>query len=294
MASYKIISDSSCDLSEEYCAQNDIGKVPFYISFDQEKYLKEGAELKNDDFYKKLRDEHAIPKTSLPSVQDYIDIFKPSLKEGMDVVCICISSKFSGSSVSALNAKSVLLEVYKDRKIEIIDSCQATAGQGLLVIEAIKMRDAGVDFDTLVKTMYKMIEGTRLVFTVDSLEYLEKGGRVGKASALASSILNIKPIIILNDGELLPVAKCHGRKKSISEISKYINKYIELDINKYNFSSLNSECVNEALELQKVVTEKYGIKFDIPPFNVGVTIGSHTGMGAVGIAFVPKYTNFIN
>jgi DegV family protein with EDD domain len=290
---FKIFSDSACDLGDSLLLKRNIGLIPFYISFDKTNYYKERTELKTDEFYKTLREEHILPKTSLPSVLDYIDAFTPALEAGNDVICFCLSAKFSGSITSAINAKSVLAEQFPARKIEIIDSRNATAGQALIVLEAANMRDGHFSFDDVVNISIKISNDTKIIFTVDSLEYLEKGGRVGKAGALASAILNIKPIILLDNGELLPIAKCRGRKKSLIEVLLHVNKHMAMDTNKYNFIIMHSDVYDEATEFNKMAFEKYSIECVCPLLDIGVTIGSHTGRTALGVAFSPKYTNYL-
>ena len=129
MRPYQIFSDSSCDLPENLLQEHQIKLIPFYVSFDQENYYKENVDITKEEFYRTLTSKKVYAKTSLPSVQDYISMFTPSLKEGNDILCLCLTQKFSGSYQSALNAKHILEEQYPDVNISIIDSIQG--GQGI-------------------------------------------------------------------------------------------------------------------------------------------------------------------
>ncbi len=289
MSNFIILSDSSCDLPENLRQQFNIDVVPFYISFDKENYLKENIDIKIYDFYEKIVSEKIIPKTSLPSMEDYCEYFKKHLDNGLDILCFTICSELSGSYQSAVNAANIMLEDYPERKILVIDSRKATVAQGLLVIEASKMQKAGFSIEETFEKMEQLKHEGIIVFTIDTLEYLQKGGRIGKASALAGSLLNIKPILLLDNGILEPHSKVRGRKKSLSEILKIFNEYIKDDINKYEVAIAHAHCKDEAIELEKNLNEKYNIKLSYPIFDIGVTVGAHTGATAIGVGFIKKF-----
>jgi DegV family protein with EDD domain len=289
MSTYKIISDSSCDLPESYRKKLDIGLVPYYVTLDNKTYLKEIVELQPREFYEKIITEQVFPKTSLPPIQDYIDVFEPYLKQGMDIICMCLTSKFSGSYQSAINAKNILLETYPDSRIEVFDTILATAGQGLIVYEAARMKAAGYSLDQLIEALNRLKDTAKINFTVDSLEHLQKGGRIGKASALAGMILNIKPIIVLKNGELMPHSKVRGHKKAIKTILDMTVDEIGAEKEKYHVCLINSYRDEDAAQLQKTIVEDYGFSILEPIFDIGVTIGTHAGPTAIGICYIKKY-----
>ena len=173
MKPYQIISDSSCDLPTNLLETLNIGIVPYYVSFDTVSYYKEILELTPETFYDEVKARKVYPKTSLPPIQDYINIFEPYLKEGKDILCICLTSKFSGSYQSAINAGNILLETYPDARIEVMDSISVTGTQGLLVYEACRMRDEGYSLDRLVETLDRQKQTSKINFTVDSLDFLQ-------------------------------------------------------------------------------------------------------------------------
>ena len=151
---FGIVSDSSCDLPEAYLQAEQVQIVSFYISFDGENYYQEGKQISIPDFYQKMADNpDCFPKTSMPSVQDYVDAFVPFVKDGMPVLCICLSKKLSGSMQAAINAKQVVEEQYEGARIEILDSALATALQGMLVKAAVEIRNAGESLDEAVRCL---------------------------------------------------------------------------------------------------------------------------------------------
>lgn len=204
---FHIISDGSCDLPISLTQEKNITVVPFYVSFDDEHYLKENVEIGIRDFYQQMVDKKGVyPKSSMPSVQDYEDAFLPFVKEGIPLICICITTKFSGSMQSALNAKGLLLEHYPDAQITVIDATINTVLQGQYVLEAAALRDAGLSYQETIARLEEIKSTGRIFFTVGNMEYLKHGGRIGKVAALAGGILDIRPVITLKKGRFSPPA----------------------------------------------------------------------------------------
>lgn len=279
MSDFVIFTDSAADLSKDYAEKNGITIIPFYITFDGTQYFKENVDLSNDEFYKKIS-EGIIPKTSCPSINDYTEAFKTAVDKGKKVICFCISSKLSGSYQSACNAAE---EFNKNEKmVYIIDSSLATAAQGLLINEAVEMKNDGLDAEELYKRAEELKMTGQVIFVIDDLTYLHKGGRIGKASSLMGTLLNIKPIILLKDGELLPVGKIRGRKKAAAEIKKIASENM-LKYGTYSCTVLNFKQTGDIDGFAD------GINTIIPSFFIGSTIGSHVGTSAAGIAYIKKY-----
>ena len=179
MGDYQIISDGSCDLGPERSRRDDITIVPYYVSFDGEKFYKEIEEMDVRQFYHHIVEHPKIfPKTSLPTVQDYMDAFMSAVSRGKDVICLCLTSKFSGSFNCARTAADLIREKYARAKIAVVDTTLATALQGLLVQECARMRDRGIDFNTALEKIEKMKTTGRIFFSVGSMDYLIHGGRV--------------------------------------------------------------------------------------------------------------------
>lgn len=292
MRPYQIFSDSSCDLPKNLVEKYQIKIIPFYVSFDQETYYKENLDISKESFFETLLIKKIYAKTSLPTVQDYINMFKPALKDGNDIICLCLTQKFSGSYRSALNAKHILEEQYPDSNISIIDSIQATGGQGILLLQMAAMKEAGLSIEEVTEKTNQLKTTARIMFTVNTLEYLSKGRRIGKVAALAKDMLNLKPLIQLKEAELIPYSNIRGRKKSLDKVFEMVKEYFrESGENPadYDFCIANATTIDDAHYLEKRLEEFLNRKLSYPIFQIGVTIGTYTGPGALGICFVKKF-----
>ncbi len=289
MTKYKIISDSACDLDKTLLEKNDIDVVPFYVTFNEKDYLKEYVDININEFYEKLLNNSDITvKTSLPSVHDYIDKFTPYLKNGEDILCCCLNSNFSGSYQSALTASNILKEEFPNNKIIVIDTKQATGSQGLFVLQAVRLRDAGYSIEQSLEKLNEIIDYGFIIFVVDTLEYLQKGGRIGKVSAFAGTLLNIKPIIVLKDSELLPYTKARGRKKAISIVYETFIKNYKDKLDDYEFAITQSVSEEECIKLKELLKKEHSIECTNPFIDIGPTIGSHIGPNVLGISCIKK------
>lgn len=289
MQNYVVIADSSCDLPAEYLDTHEIKLVPYYVTVDGQNYKRESIDITSDEFYKALEERKVYPKTSLPPTSDYINVFTPPLEQGLDILCICLTSKFSGSYQSAHIAKDMLHEKYPNRKILIVDSILCTGGQGMLVQAATQLREQGKSIEETKGIIEEIKHRTRLIFTVDNLEYLQRGGRIGKVSAVAGSLLNIKPIIVMRNGELVPQAKIRGRKKAMDEVIEIATKETEGVREQYHFSLLHTNSLADLHSLGDALSHRWGaLGTGLPICRIGVTIGTHIGPTVVGIACMPK------
>ena len=293
---YKIISDSSCDMDGECAKKYGIEVIPFYVSFDGENYKKEIEEISVRQFYQQMIDTPTLfPKSSLPSTQDYIDAFEPHVKRGEAIICICITTKFSGSYNSALNAKSIIQETYPECKIEIMDSTVDTVLQGIFVREAAKMKADGLSLEENIANLEKIKSTGRIIFTVGGMSYLVHGGRVGKLMGLAASTLGIRPLITLKEGEIFPSGIARSRKKSMARVVDLVKEHFQ----KSGESPEDYEIVvgygydyDEAVEfrdimIQSINTYSHINSMDI--YQIGATIGVHTGPYPIGIGLLRKY-----
>ncbi len=293
---FHIISDGSCDLPVELVQEKNITVVPFYVSFDDKHYLKENVEIGIRDFYQQMVDRKGVyPKSSMPSIHDYEEAFLPFAKAGMPVICICITTKFSGSMQSALNARALVLEKYPQAEITVIDATINTVLQGQYVLEAAALRDSGVSYEDTVSRLEKIKSTGRIFFTVGNMEYLKHGGRIGKVAALAGGVLDIRPVITLKQGEIFPSGIGRGRRRTTQKALELLLEYLEE-------SSLGIECYSLAVgygydyeegisfrdHALSVLQEKgYAIK-EIPVYQIGATIGVHTGPYPLGFGIIEK------
>lgn len=292
---FQIISDGSCDLGTERAARENVTVVPFYVSFDDVTYKKEIEEVPVREFYQEMVDRaDCFPKSSLPPVQDYLNVFRKYAAEGKDIICICITTKFSGSYNSAMNAKEILLEEYPDTKIEVIDSTVNTVLQGLLVLEICRMQQAGWSFEETVKRTRELMPTGRIIFTVGSFDYLVHGGRIGKVMGAMVKSLNIKPLIILRDGEIFPAGVFRNREKGKKTLIELCRKHFEkegLDPDQYVFNIGYGYDYEEAVAFREMLLDslkEYSHITDMELFQIGAAIGVHTGPYPIGISFIEK------
>lgn len=295
---YHIISDGSCDLPQELVEEKNITVVPFYVSFDNENYLKENAEIGIRDFYQQMVDRKGVyPKSSMPSAQDYVEVFLPYAREGIPVICICITTKFSGSMQSALSARGIVRESCPEAEITVIDATVNTVLQGLYVLEAVALRDSGMEYKAAVARLEEIRRTGRIFFTVGDMEYLKHGGRIGKVSAVAGSVLGIRPVITLKEGEIFPSGIGRGRKRTTEKAIDLLLDYLEENGRRMERFSL---CIGfgydyqEAVEFREHTLERlrekgYSIEKDmLPIYQIGATISVHTGPYPLGFGIIEK------
>lgn len=296
---YQIISDSSCDLPEELVKAKNLQVIPFYVSFDAEHYMKENVDIQVREFYQKMVDNPKVfPKSSLPSVTDYYEAFHPLVEQKIPVICICITTKFSGSMQSAMTAKGMIEEEYPEAQITVMDATVNTVLQGIFVLEALKMQAAGVSFEENIRRLEEIKSTGRIFFTVGSIDYLKHGGRIGKLAGLAGSVLGIKPLITLKEGEIFPSGVTRSRKKSMDKVMDLLFDYLKetgKPISAYSlcigygydyeeavqFCKKAVETINEIVKPVRPLTEA-----DIPLYQIGATIGVHTGPHPLGFGIV--------
>lgn len=293
---FHIISDGSCDLPVQLTGEKGITVVPFYVSFDDTNYLRENVDIGIRDFYQQMVDRKGVyPKSSMPSTQDYVDVFRPFAKQGMPVICICITTKFSGSMQSALNAKELILEKYPQAQITVIDATINTVLQGQYVLEAADLRDHGVSYEDTIARLEAIKSTGRIFFTVGNMEYLKHGGRIGKVAALAGGALDIRPIITLKQGEIFPSGLDRGRKRTLKKVMSLLLEYLQ-------DSPLGIECYSIAVgygydreegiafrdQALSILHEKgYAIE-EIPIYQIGATIAVHTGPYPLGFGIIER------
>jgi DegV family protein with EDD domain len=292
----RIITDGACDLETEFLKLHDVLCVPFYVSFDGETYKKEKLEIGVRDFYQRMKAEPDVfPRTSLPAVNDYIDAIEPFVKAGDDVICICFTSHLSGSFNSASNAKMILEEDYPDAKINVVNSYCGTVTQASLVAETVRMRDEGLSYEEISEHIARIKMDAKILFTIENLDYLIHGGRIGKLAGKVATTLKVKPLIILDKGEVTSGGIARSRKKSIMKVLDLMTDFFTKgghEINDFVINVGYGYDKNEGMEFyQKVaaLAKELGYQDEVTTIQIGATIAVHTGPGAIGIGLVPKY-----
>ena len=296
---YQIISDGSCDLPEQLAKDKGVEVVPFYVSFDEKTYYKEIEEMPIRKFYDQMVEKENVvfPKSSLPSIEDFIASFEKYVKQGIPIICICITVKFSGSYQAAMNARSILLETYPDAKIEVIDSTINTVLQGMYVLEAVKLQEQGVPYEEAVQRLLSIRETGRIFFTVGNVDYLKHGGRIGKLSGLAASVLGIRPLITLKEGEIFPSGLSRSRRKSLDAVVNLLDNHVKsLQAAGENMADYIVDVgygydIQEAEEFLARIREKFRGILDVDQiqmYQIGATIAVHTGPYPLGVGFLKK------
>lgn len=289
MKDFEIVADTSNDLRDEYLKENNIKTVSFYLTLDGENYLQDQVDITRQELYIKLREnKNLFPKTSLPSVDDYYKKFKPLADEGKDIICFTVSSSLSGSYQSANIAANFIMEENKDRKIYLIDSRAASLGVGILIEKAVKFRKQGLDIEEVVEKIRPITDTTEIYIALDTLTYLEKGGRIGKTSAVAGNLLKLKPVVSLVDNQLALSGTVRGSKKAIEKALELLDKKIGKDPNNYEIFIVHGDNEIEANKVKTKIEEKYSIKINSEVSLVSATIISHVGPGAIAIGAMRK------
>ena len=282
--SYQIITDSCCDFTEAQYKELNVTYAPLSVMYNGESHNNFSDEAAVKAFYDELRGG-VMASTAAVNPDGWAAIMEPALKEGKDVLALAFSSGLSTTYQSAVIAAKELQEVYPERTINVVDTLCAALGQGLLVWHACQKRDAGMSLEELTA----WVEASKLNLchwvTVDDLSHLKRGGRISATTAIVGTMLNIKPIIYVdNDGHLINTAKVRGRKAAIEYLAR---KYGETcgDLDNDTITIAHGDCPEDAAALEKILKEQYGVKNVITGY-VGPVIGAHTGPGVLVLFFM--------
>lgn len=285
MSNYKIITDSACDLPKTMLQELDVVTSPLHVLFRGEN-LPDSVDEGLKDIYDGLRNGEAT-STSAVNPEGWASIMEPILAEGNDILALGFSSGLSTTYQSAVIAAQELQEKYPERKINVVDTVSAALGQGLLVWYTCKKRDEGLTLDELTAWVEEHKLHLCHWFTVNDLMHLKRGGRVSAATAVVGTMLQIKPILhVDNDGHLISMAKARGRKASIEMLAKKLD---ELGAG-YDNSTVfvcHGDCLDEAKQLEQLLLQREGVK-NVFVGNLGAVIGSHAGPGTLAVFFMGK------
>lgn len=285
MRDYVITTDNNSDLPESYYTEHGVGCTYLSYTMDGQHYSHENF-LPVKEFYDRMR-KGSMPTTAQVNPEDARALIEPYLKAEKDVLHIAFSSGLSGSYNSARIAGEELREEYPDRKIVVIDSLAASLGQGLLVYLAQKKKEEGKTMDEVAQWVMEHRLNMVHTFTVDDLNHLYRGGRVSKTTAVVGGVLNIKPVLHVDDeGKLIPVGKVRGRKKSLLALVDMMEEKLGNYKNSCDTIFIShGDCEQDAQFVVDKIKEKYPIK-TVLMNHVGATIGAHSGPGTVALFFV--------
>lgn len=293
---FHIVSDSSCDLGRERAAALGVDLVSYYAALGDEVYLREEKDLSTHDFYQRMADNPGVfPRTSMPTVEDYLQAFRPAVSRGMDVLCICLNGRFSGSYQGARNAREELLEEFPQARVHVMDSQLATVLQGQLVEEAVVLRDRGLSLEEAVPLLEAIRPTGRIFFTTNDLDYLSHGGRVGKAAAATGTLLKVKPLIGYQDCELVSDGIAPGRKRSLQRVQELFFRYVkrrQLDLTQWRVvTGFGLDREEYETFTDQLFQGLWDQGYQVPRsecYQIGVTIGVHTGPGPIGVGILRR------
>ncbi|PES73962.1 fatty acid-binding protein DegV [Bacillus cereus] len=279
----KIITDSAADLPVELLQAYDIDLIPLRVYDEAETEYLDGVTLKSVTLLQKMR-EGAVYKTSLPSLETFQEKFVSYAKEGNLCIYLAFSSELSGTYQSSVLIKEEVKETYTDLDLEIIDTKCASLGQGIVVLEAAKMAKDGASKEDILKRVAFLMNHMEHIFTVADLQYLVRGGRLSKVAGFIGGLLNIKPILNVDEGKLVPLEKVRGKKKVLSRIVDIMEERGK-DLKGQTIGMTHGDDLETAEALKALITERFGCEVFIVN-TIGAAIGAHTGPGALTLFFL--------
>ena len=288
MQPYMLTCCSTADMPKEYFEQRNIPYVCFHFLFDGVEYPDDlGQSMPFEEFYKRI-EQGAMPTTSLVNTEQFLAFFEPFLKDGKDILHLSFSSGLSGTYAAALIARDELKERYPDHKIVLVDSLGASSGYGMMVDKLADMRDAGVPLDEAAEWMEDHKLNLHHWFFSTDLSHYKRGGRISATAFAIGSLLNIYPLMNMDElGHLTPRFKINGKKRIMREIVGQMEQHAEqgLDYDQKCFIS-QSACMEDAKAVAAMIEEKFPkLNGKVMINSVGTVVGSHTGPGTVALFF---------
>ena len=277
----KIIVDSTCDLPDEIMDKYDIKLLPLIVNLNGRDFLDK-VTIKVDEVYDAMR-KGICPMTSQPTPCSVYELFQDCISCGYNFIYLAFSSKLSGTYDTIYRIMQSLKGKCSNIKMDIVDTKSGSTATGLIALQAAKMAKAGNSFDTIVNAAKDLSEHVEHIFTINDLNWLIKGGRISKGEAIIGNILNIKPILHVNDGVMEVIHKVRGRKKALNTIMDIIEERIR-DFPDQIIGISHADDIETAKELQSMIENRIGdVKIIIN--KIGSVLGSHLGIGGVGVFF---------
>lgn len=285
----KLIADSTCDLSDELIERYNIGIAPLSITIDGKTY-RDRIDITADTFFSKIAEYKAPPTTAMPSPAVFIELYEEAYKSGKkEIICICMSSKTSGSYQSAEIAKTYFIEEHpnQDYIIHVVDSTSMSHGSGWLILKSQRLIEKGMSFDDLVTYLETHKRNVKHFLSVDDLDNLVRSGRLRYGSALIGKIMKVKPIMTMKQGEGAIVSKERGRKAVLTHYINAFNARVDLDETDFVIVGYTSDHLY-AENLVHLVQSETAFKGDILLLQMGVAVGTHVGLGGLSFYFMEK------
>ena len=275
----KIIGDSTSGISPEIARQLDITVLPLRVLFGTEA-LRDGIDISNEAFIDRLVKSKEFPTTSQPSAGDFLEVYRALRGAGHEVLCVLLSNKLSGTMISANTA---CVEMNHDRGIAIFDTLNVAAGEAIQVVEAAHMAQAGATLAEIVRRLEAMRDHVHLLFVLDTLEYLAKGGRIGNVQAFIGTMLQMKPLLEIKDGVIEGAAKVRTKAKAQARLRELIDEAMR-GKSRAQMSVIHTRNKAEANALADELRRKYHLA-ECPVYPVSPVVAAHAGPGALGVAY---------
>ena len=273
----QIITDSSCDLPKDILDKNSIIVIPLNIEIDGKNYV-DGINLTHEQFYKKMLNSNALPKTSQPSPQNFIGAFKEAAKKTGEILCIHLSSKLSGTVSCAVMAKETV-----NKKIEIFDSLSGSLGLGMQVLKACEMVKQGLNLENVTEKLKEYRDNMKIIVYLETLENAVKGGRVTRTKEMVANLLNLKAVVHVEEGYVKILKNIRGKKRAIKfMLDKIAEKNV--DFKDKIIGITHCDCVEDALDLRDQIIKRFNPS-QVLLTTMGPVIGTHSGRGGLLICF---------
>lgn len=282
----KIIVDSTCDLPKEYMERYDIKVLPLRVSINDVEYI-DRVNIEIEEVYNAMR-KGIIPKTSQVNPKDMYDLFTEICEEGNDFIYISFSSKLSGTNGLSRNVILDLKgeEKYKKRKMEVIDSKGGSIGTGLMALNAGILASRGYSYEEILESISDMSGCIEHIFSLTDLDWLIKGGRIGKAQGTVGKLLNVKPVLEMRNGEMHVIKKARGEAKTIKTLLDIVEERVG-DFKEQLIGVAHADDLERAEKVKALLKERIG-NDEIVIDKIGCVLGTHLGIGGVGILFFNK------
>lgn len=274
----RIVTDSTADLSPELCQEHGIEVVPLTIHFGSESFV-DGVDVDSAGFWAKLKASPHHPSTAQPAPGDFLAVYKRLHAAGDEIISIHISSKLSGT----INSAQIAAQMLPEANVAVVDTRSVTLGLGMAAIEAARMAKAGKSRDEILAAIQKICEGMNIFFTLDTLEFLQRNGRIGKAAAILGGLLGIKVILQVDkEGVVAPADKVRGRSRVLARVKELLTERIPAG-QKIRLGVLHAQAPEEARAWAEEARKLYQVEETFVA-DLGAVVACHAGPGAVGLA----------
>jgi DegV family protein with EDD domain len=283
MGGTRVVTDSLAWIPDALVRQHGLSVVPLHVHFGEEQFT-ETVDLTNEDFYRRLRESKVLPKTSAPSPGEFAEAYRALAPEADAIISVHFTSKLSATFRAAEIAAGEVQTEFPNLRIEVLDTLQAAMAEGIVAIRAAEDAARGLPFDEVVANAQALIPKPHVYFVVETLEYLHKGGRIGRAQAFLGGLLNVKPILTVDDGEVAPRGRERTRAKAMERLLGHMQEYAQ-GRPFAHVSVIHAVAEDSARELAALIESRFTIQTPIVHAELGPVIGTYVGPGAFGVTF---------